>query len=51
MEKNERDEMKVPEREEAQSAVSTEDEYEGYTRDNPPPWLDEFEYIDFMITH
>ena len=28
-----------------------EDEYEGYSRSNPPPWLDEFEYIDFMMTH
>ena len=28
-----------------------EDPYEGYTRENPPPWLDEFEYIDFMMTH
>jgi hypothetical protein len=27
------------------------DPYEGYTRDNPPPWMDEFEYIDFMMTH
>ena len=27
------------------------DPYEGYTRKNPPPWLDEFEYIDFMMTH
>lgn len=33
---------------------STEQErapYEGYTMKNPPPWLDEFEYIDFMMTH
>jgi hypothetical protein len=27
------------------------DPYEGYSRDDPPPWMDEFEYIDFMMTH
>ncbi len=38
-----------PERE--PEAAEEEDEYAGYTRENPPPWLDEFEYIDFMMTH
>ncbi len=33
------------------STKQERDPYEGYTRKNPPPWLDEFEYIDFMMTH
>ena len=38
--------------EKKQAQEETEyDPYEGYTRENPPPWMDEFEYIDFMMTH
>lgn len=36
---------------EEQSSDEEYDPYEGYDRDNPPPWMDEFEYIDFMMTH
>ena len=55
---NMKEEKKLPPTEEvikpktARRAESEEyDPYEGYTRENPPPWLDEFEYIDFMMTH
>lgn len=46
---------KQPEKVEEVETIFEEEEeydpYEGYDRDNPPPWLDEFEYIDFMMTH
>ena len=50
----ESDENKKKIKTEEQEPVKKEktvDPYEGYDRDNPPPWMDEFEYIDFMITH
>ena len=49
--KTEADNSSAKKPEEQASGPEPADEYAGYTRDDPPPWLDEFEYIDFMITH
>ena len=38
-------------KQETETEEEERDPYEGYSRDDPPPWMDEFEYIDFMMTH
>lgn len=51
-EKKRTEEVSAEQRKQPVKQVEEEyDEYAGYTRENPPPWLDEFEYIDFMMTH
>ena len=51
MEKSDENRKKLKTENEPIKKEKSVDPYEGYDRDNPPPWLDEFEYIDFMITH
>ncbi len=55
IEKSENEKLETEKTEVVKQEAETEEEerdpYEGYSRDDPPPWMDEFEYIDFMMTH